>query len=139
MNETIKSELPSVETKPDDQNAQGKAGPGLLATGSIIGAVLTSACCVVPLALFGLGISGAWIANLTALAPYQPIFLTLTAAFLVGSYVMVYRRSKTQYADGSYCESTTADRVIKTALWVATLLVLAALFVTYILPAITNN
>ena len=29
-------------------------------------------CCVVPLALFALGVSGAWIANLTQLAPYQP-------------------------------------------------------------------
>src|SRR5215472_4108367 len=44
----------------------------LLAAGGVIGALATSSCCVVPLVLFGLGVSGAWIANLTQLAPYQP-------------------------------------------------------------------
>src|SRR6266481_210174 len=48
---------------------------GLLAAGGVIGAIAASSCCILPLVLFTLGISGAWIGNLTALAPYQPIFL----------------------------------------------------------------
>src|SRR3546814_5428472 len=40
-----------------------------VAAGALIGAGLASACCVVPLLLVMLGISGAWIANLTALEP----------------------------------------------------------------------
>src|SRR3546814_9143726 len=43
-----------------------------VAAGALIGAGLASACCVVPLLLVMLGISGAWIANLTALEPYKP-------------------------------------------------------------------
>src|SRR3546814_17640073 len=31
---------------------------------------------------FSLGAGGAWIANLTALAPYQPIFIAATLGFL---------------------------------------------------------
>ena len=46
-----------------------------LAAGGVIGALATSSCCIVPLVLFGLGVSGAWIANLTRLAPYQPYFI----------------------------------------------------------------
>ncbi len=111
-----------------------KAGEGLLAAGGVIGALFTSACCAAPLALFGLGISGAWIANLTALAPYQPIFLTLTVIFLAGGFVMVYRKSKTVYADGSYCASPASDKVVKVALWTATILVLVALVVSYAVP-----
>jgi len=45
---------------------------GILAAGGVIGALAASSCCIVPLALFALGISGAWIGNLTALAPSLP-------------------------------------------------------------------
>ena len=127
-----------------NQSAQSKltganqAGEGLLAAGGVIGAFFTSACCVAPLALFGLGISGAWIANLTALAPYQPIFLTLTIIFLAGGFAMVYRKSKTVYADGSYCASSASDRVVKVALWAATILVLAAIAFSYAAPLMFN-
>ncbi|MBL4872564.1 MAG: hypothetical protein JKY41_04030 [Rhodobacteraceae bacterium] len=62
----------------------------LIAAGGILGALGASACCVVPLILFSLGISGAWISNLTALAPYKPIFITITFGFWgmdTGSYI----------------------------------------------------
>ena len=39
----------------------------LLAAGGVLGALAASSCCVAPLVLFGLGVSGAWIANLTRL------------------------------------------------------------------------
>src|SRR5260370_15646676 len=51
----------------------------LIAAGGILGALAASSCCIVPLVLFGLGIGGAWIGNLTALAPYQPLFVAGTA------------------------------------------------------------
>ena len=47
----------------------------LVAAGGILGALAASSCCIVPLILFSLGIGGAWIGNLTALAPYKPIFV----------------------------------------------------------------
>lgn len=39
----------------------------LVAAGGILGALAASSCCIIPLVLFSLGISGAWIGNLTAL------------------------------------------------------------------------
>src|SRR2546429_2129561 len=54
--------------------------------GSITAALAASSCCVIPLVLFTLGVSGAWIANLTALAPYQPIFVALTLTFLAWGF-----------------------------------------------------
>lgn len=44
-----------------------------VAAGGVLGAIAASSCCVLPLVLFSVGIGGAWIGNLTALAPYQPI------------------------------------------------------------------
>ena len=46
---------------------------GFLAALGVLGALLASACCIIPLALVTLGISGAWIGNLTALEPYKPL------------------------------------------------------------------
>jgi mercuric ion transport protein len=41
----------------------------LLAVGGILAALAASSCCIAPLVLFALGVSGAWIANLSQLAP----------------------------------------------------------------------
>ena len=41
-----------------------------------------ASCCVIPFALFLAGVSGAWIGNLTALEPYQPIFAGVSLAFI---------------------------------------------------------
>jgi len=49
-------------------------GRGALATGGVA-ALLASTCCLGPLVLAALGVSGAWIGNLTALEPYRPLFL----------------------------------------------------------------
>ncbi|WP_222873573.1 mercuric transporter MerT family protein [Hankyongella ginsenosidimutans] len=65
-----------------------RMGPGRshwLATGGLIGAVLASSCCVVPLVLVTLGVSGAWIGSLTALEPYKLFFVLVTLALLAGA------------------------------------------------------
>lgn len=49
-------------------------GSLLAAVAAVSGAVGAVACCILPLALFTLGVTGAWIGALTALAPYQPVF-----------------------------------------------------------------
>src|SRR3546814_4499833 len=56
-----------------DQLQGDRTRTGWAAAGSILGAIAASSCCILPLVLFSLGAGGAWIANLTALAPYQPI------------------------------------------------------------------
>ena len=62
--------------------AEGGSGrkAGLVAAGGILAALAASSCCIMPLVLFALGVSGAWIGNLTALAPYQPVFIGITLA-----------------------------------------------------------
>ena len=106
----------------------------ILAGSSLIGAVLASSCCILPLALVLLGVSGAWIGNLTALAPYQPIFLLATFALLGAGFWQVYRRPNVVCADGSYCARPVSGRITKGVLWIATALVLAALAVNFIVP-----
>jgi mercuric ion transport protein len=66
----------------------------LVAAGGLLGALAASSCCIVPLVLFGLGVSGARIGNLTRLAPYQPYFLAATSICLGYGYWLVYRSGK---------------------------------------------
>jgi mercuric ion transport protein len=100
-----------------------------LAAGGIIAALGAASCCVVPFALFTLGVSGAWIGNLTALEPYQPIFAVLAAGMIGFGFYLVYRKPKADAAcaDGSYCARPSSARVAKIGLWVAVLLVIVAI------------
>jgi mercuric ion transport protein len=77
-------------------------------------------------ALFTLGVSGAWIGNLTALEPYQPVFAAIAAACLGYGFYLVYRKPKTACTEGSYCASPSSSRLAKIGLWTALVLVLIA-------------
>ena len=98
----------------------------LAAAGGILAALGAASCCVVPFALFLLGVSGAWIGNLTALEPYQPVFAAIAAACLGHGFYLVYRRPKIACAEGSYCASPSSSRLAKIGLWTALILVVIA-------------
>jgi mercuric ion transport protein len=115
--------------------AQSAGKAGWAAAGSLFGALGSIACCILPVALFMLGISGAWIGNQTALAPYQPIFFAATAGCLGVGYYLVYRQPKAVCADGS-CARPLPKRGVKAVLWAATALVLAAVAFDYLAPVL---
>src|SRR5215467_6270418 len=78
-------------------------GPAMLAIGGLLGALAAASCCIMPLVLFGLGVSGAWIGNLTRLAPYQPIFIAFTLGCLGAGAWMVRRASRQACAEDTAC------------------------------------
>ena len=124
----------TMDTLPVPEDASGEnARARLVAASSIFGALAASSCCILPLVLFSLGISGAWIANLTALAPYKPYFAAGTIALLGYGYYLVYVCPKQACADGS-CARSLPSRLVKSSLWIATVLVMAALSFDYVAP-----
>ena len=127
----------AAATTRDRPPAARKAG--FAAFGALLGAIASASCCVVPLALFSLGVGGAWIGNLVALAPYQPYFVAATLVFLGAGLVMVYRRPKAAVgADGTFCARPVAGRITKTALWLSTVLVAAAAAFPYVAPLLLD-
>jgi mercuric ion transport protein len=121
--------------------ARPEAGPvgmrriqNLVAAGGIFGALAASSCCIVPLTLFGLGVSGAWIGNLTRLAPYQPYFIAATVACLSAGYWLVYRSRKIACADGEICVRPLPNRIVTMSLILATVLVISALALDFLAP-----
>lgn len=112
--------------KEDHLGAGVTRGPRLVAAGGLLAALGAASCCVVPFALFTLGISGAWIADLTALEPYQPVFAVIAVGCLGYGFYLIYRKPKAACAEDSYCASSSSNRVAKIGLWVATVLVIIA-------------
>ncbi len=106
----------------------------LLAAGSLVGAVLASSCCIAPLVLLTLGISGAWIGTLTALAPYQGLFTVVGLVCLASGFWFVYWKPRKTCESGSYCASPASNRVIKVVLWSATGLIGVAITVDWWTP-----
>ncbi|MBB4066482.1 MULTISPECIES: mercuric transporter MerT family protein [Hyphomicrobiales] len=104
------------------------------AAGGVIGAVLASTCCIAPLVLLTLGISGAWIGTLTALEPYKPYFAVVALIFIGLGFRQVYFKAKPACVDGSYCAKPQSTLITKTALWLATVLVLLALTIDWWAP-----
>lgn len=104
-----------------------------LAGGGVIGALLASACCVLPLVLFSLGIGGAWIGQLTALAPYQPWFWAAGALFVAGGLVSVWRGRRACRIDGGRGPSR-ARRIAQVVLWLAAALLVVSALWPFIVP-----
>lgn len=127
------------ESEPDssaslNQADAGQKRAGWVAGGGILGAIGASACCILPLALFSVGVGGAWVGNLTALAPYQPFFIAVTLGFLGYGFYAVYWKPKQACAVGIACARPLSIRIVKGALWNATILVVAAVAFPYVAP-----
>jgi len=104
------------------------------AASSIIGAVLASSCCIGPLVLVTLGVSGAWIGSLSALEPYKYYFAAMTLGFLGLGFWQTYRKPKVACEEGTYCANPVSSRITKAALWTASVLVIAALTIEWWAP-----
>jgi len=111
----------------------------MLAIGGLVGALAAASCCIMPLVLFGFGVSGAWIGNLTRLAPYQPIFIAASLACLGAGAWLTRRESKRACAEGEACARPVPNRLVKAALVVAVLLVVAAIGLDFFGPLFLNS
>lgn len=104
------------------------------AGGGALGALLASSCCIAPLILVSLGVSGAWIGNLTALEPYKWMFIAVAVAFLGLGFRHVYFSQSEPCEDGTYCARPESSLIVKIALWLATGLIAASATVDWWAP-----
>ena len=76
----------------------------MMLAGGALAALAASACCLGPLALVLLGLSGAWIANLTTLEPYRPIFIGAALVLMGLAWRRIYRTPAAEAcAPGTLC------------------------------------
>jgi mercuric ion transport protein len=105
----------------------------LFAASGLAAGLLASSCCILPLAFVSAGIGGAWVSKLTALAPYQPVFIAAALLALGTGFWTAYRK-QTTCAPGSLCERPAATRTTKAVLWLGLVIVAGALSVDFITP-----
>lgn len=118
---------------PDAKRAGSERTQRFFAAGSLLGAVAASSCCLVPLLLFALGVSGAWIGNLTRLALYQPCFLIATAGCVIGGIWLRYR-ARQACAAGEACARPLPNRVVTIGFILASTLVGVAVALDLVAP-----
>jgi mercuric ion transport protein len=109
-----------------------KTGGGPLIAGGVA-AILASTCCLGPLLLVTLGLSGAWIGNLTLLEPYRPIFIGAALLALFFAYRQIFRPARA-CKPGEVCALPRVRRTYRVIFWSVSGLVAIALAFPYILP-----
>ena len=112
------------------ESGSDRTGSGALLVGGVA-AILASTCCLGPLVLVALGLSGAWIGNLTLLEPYRPFFIggALVALFFAGRRIFRPARS---CQPGEVCAMPRTRRTYKIVFGIVSALVLVALLYPYV-------
>lgn len=113
--------------------ATNSARGGLVAaSGSVLAAVVASACCWLPLLLLSFGASAAGLS--ATFEKMRPWFLVVTAVLLGAGFYLIYFR-KEKCAPGSACAAPKPrlQRLNRAVLWLATIMVTAfAFFPNYV-------
>ncbi len=98
-----------------------------------LAAILASACCLGPLMLVLLGVSGAWIDNLTRLEPYRPFFLGIALIALFFAWRRIFRPARA-CTPGAVCAMPHVRTPDKVIFWCVAALVLVAFAFPYAAP-----
>lgn len=112
--------------------SEPQPGRGALFAGGLA-ALLASTCCLGPLVLVALGVSGAWIGNLTALEPYRPIFIGVALVALFFAHRRIFRPAQ-DCKPGEVCAIPQVRASYKGLFWIVAVLVLIALGFPYVVP-----
>ncbi|MGU9982486.1 mercury transporter MerT [Phreatobacter sp. HK31-P] len=112
---------------------------GLLAgAGTLVGmtALVSSSCCVVPLALAGLGATGAVFSGLLLLAAIRPYLLGVAALTLLAGWWLYFSRQRLAAcnSDGKCAAPVTSWRMISFLMLGSTFVGLATIWEPYIEP-----
>lgn len=96
------------------------------AAGSVVSALLASACCIGPVLFAVLGVSGAAAAAAHKLEPFRPYLLVLTFGLLGYAFYATYRTPPADCGPDGTCAMPQTNRLGKALLWLATASVLLA-------------
>jgi mercuric ion transport protein len=101
--------------------------------GGVMSGIGASACCVGPLLLLSVGIGGAWIGHLTALEPFRPLFIVVTAVLLGLAFWRLYLVPQS-CATSDGCAVDRTRNVQRILFWILTPITLGLVASPWILP-----
>lgn len=112
--------------------ATDKGGWGVTWLGAL-GALAMTSCCILPLALVSLGVTGVFIGKLGALYQYHWYFLAFATAALGYGFWKAYRPAPVDCDDGA-CARPVNRTLMRAILWVSAAIVLFAVAFPYLAP-----
>ena len=93
-----------TDTKSPPEKSSRDTGGKIDTAGTLVSAIMASACCWLPLVLLAVGVSGAGIA--ATLEEYRPYFMVITFCFLGAAIYFNYQPKKAASASGHDCCAT---------------------------------
>lgn len=112
--------------------SDNKESRSLLFVGGLA-AILASTCCLGPLLLVTLGLSGAWIANLSVLEPYRPYFIAAALVALFFAWRRIFRPARS-CQPGEVCALPQVNTTYRIIFWVVAIFTIIALAYPYVVP-----
>lgn len=110
---------------------------GWMATGAgVIGALAMTSCCILPLLLVSLGVTGVFIGQLTALYAYKWATFSLAAAAIGYGFWKAYRPVPADRCEDGTCARPIDRTLMRGLLWGALAVVLLALAFPVLSPFI---
>lgn len=110
---------------------------GWAATGAgLLGALAMTSCCILPLLLISLGVTGVFIGQLTALYAYKWVTFSLAAAALGFGFWKAYRPASSEDCGDATCNRPLDRGLMRGLLWGALVVVLVALAFPYAAPLV---
>lgn len=95
-------------------------------TGSVLAAIGASVCCVVPLVLVLLGVTGAWLGVLHRFEPLRPVFVVLALGLLGWAFWSLYIQPR-RCAPGEACAQPAVLKRQRVIFWLVGLPLLVLL------------
>ena len=122
---------PAARPDPAARRANFHVRAGL--AGAALGALASVVCWAVPLALVSLGVTGAWMSTVTALAPYKSLLIGASLACLAYAWHRIHRAPAPDGAELA-CLAPSPHRFSRALFWLVAALVLGAVASPYLVP-----
>ncbi len=132
MEQSFTAQTPGQTRQVSDDTAKGWGATGF----GVLGALAMTSCCILPLVLVSLGVTGVFIAQLGALYAYKWYTFALSAVFIGYGFYKAYKPVIPHACADGTCARPINRTVMRVTLWSAAAIVAVAMAFPYITPFI---
>ena len=97
----------------------------------VVAMLAMTSCCILPLALVSLGVTGVFIGKLSALYQYHWYFLAFATAALAYGFWKAYRPVNMENCADGTCARPMNRTLMRSVMWLSLVVVIAALLFQY--------
>ncbi|BBD02610.1 MULTISPECIES: mercuric reductase [Sphingomonadales] len=106
---------------PELRRSLGAEGAAVLTVGGIAAAFAVASCCALPILLTTAGLGAGWLGGIAlAASPYRMLLLCLSALFLIGGAIMLWRQQRVAMTCAS--EGVCTPPAVRAVLFIGLLL-----------------